>query len=77
MKKFFLGLDQKLKHLMVEKNCFMIKNYARIEVNTADNLVLNKQIKFLTLTLIIRCIFQECKKLYLQIYLDECFYEPV
>ena len=27
------------------------------------------------LTIIIRCIFQEGKKLYPQIYLDECLYE--
>ena len=36
---------------------------------------LNKQIKFPTLTIIIRCVFQEGKKLYPQIYLDECLYQ--
>ena len=38
----FLELDQKSKHLMVEKNCFMKKKYARIGVNTGDDLPLNK-----------------------------------
>ena len=75
MKKFFLELDQKLKHLMIEKNCFMKKNYVRIGVNTDDDLPLNKPLKFPTLTIIIRCVFQEGEKLYLQIYLDECLYE--
>ena len=44
-------------------------------VNTDDNLPLNKPLKFPTLTTIIRCILQNDKKLYPQIYLDECLYE--
>ena len=75
MKKFYLELDQKLKHFMMEKNCFMKKKYARIRINTDDDLPLNKPLKFLTLTIIIRCVFQEGEKLYPQIYLDECLYE--
>ena len=66
MKKFFLKLNQKLKRLMVEKKLFYEKNYARIVVNTDDNLPLNKQIKFPTLTIIIRCVFQKGKKMYPQ-----------
>ena len=53
----------------------MKKYYARIRVNTDNDLPLNKQLKFPTLTTIIRCVFQEGKKLYPQIYLDECLYE--
>ena len=49
---------------MVEKNYFMKKNYARIGVNADDDLPLNKQLKFPTLTIIIRCVFQEGKKLH-------------
>ena len=60
---------------MVEKNCFMKKNYARIGVNIDDDLPLNKPIKFPTLTIIIRCVFQEGETLYPRIYLDECLYE--
>ena len=51
------------------------KNYARIGVNTDDNVPLNKQLKFPTLTIVIRCVFQSDKKLCPQIYLDECLYE--
>ena len=47
----------------------------RIGVNTDDDLPLNKQLKFPTLTIIIRCVFQEGKNLYPQIYLDKCLYE--
>ena len=74
-KKFFLELDEKLKHLMLEKNCFMKKNYATIGVDTDGDLPLKKQLKFPTLTIIVRCVFQEGEILYLQIYLDECLYE--
>ena len=58
MKKFGLELDQKLKHLIVEKDCF-IKNHAKIGINTDDDLPLNEPLKFPTLTIIIRCVFQE------------------
>ena len=60
---------------MVEKNCFMKKNYARIGVNTDNDLPLNKPLKFQQTTIITRCVFQEGEKLYPQIYLDECLYK--
>ena len=56
---------------------FHEKNYARIGINTDGDLPLNKQLKFLTLTIIIRCVLQKDEKLCLQIYLDECLYELV
>ena len=40
-----------------------------------DDLPLNKPIKFPTLTIISRCVFQEGGKFYPQIYLDKCLYE--
>ena len=74
MKKFCLKLDQKLKHLMVEKKSIK-KNYATIGINTDGNSPLNKPLKFPKLTVIMRCILQESEKLYPQTYLYECFYE--
>ena len=53
------------------------KNYARTGVNTDNDTPLNKQLKFPSLTIIIRCIFQNGKKLCPQIYLDECLDESV
>ena len=75
MIKFFLELKKKLKRLMVEKSYFMKKNNARIGVNTDVDFPFNKSLKFPTFTIIIRCVFQEGEKLYLQIYLDECLYK--
>ena len=77
MMKFFLELYQKLKLLMVEKSYFMKKSHAKTGVNTDDDIPLNKQLKFPTLTIIIRCIFQNGKKLCPQIYLDDCLYESI
>ena len=51
------------------------KNYGRIAVNTDDVVPLNKTMRFPSLTIIIRCVSQNDKKLCPQIYLDECFYE--
>ena len=52
-------------------------NYARIGINTDNDLPLNKQSKFPKLTIIIRCVLQKSEKLYPQIYLDEWLYEIV
>ena len=57
------------------KELFMKKILVELEINTDDDLPLSKQLKFPALTIIIRCVFQEGKKLYPQIYLDECLYE--
>ena len=41
------------------KELFHKNNYAKIEINTDDNLPLNKPLKFLTVTIIIRCVLQK------------------
>ena len=51
------------------------QNYRRIGVNTNNKVPLNKQLKFPTLTIIIRCVFQNRKELNPLIYLDECLYQ--
>ena len=57
------------------KELFYEKNYSKIGINPDDDLPLNKPRKLPTLTIIIRCTFQEREKMYLQIYLHECLYE--
>ena len=69
------GIRSEIKTINGGKELFFLKNYSRIGINTDDDLPLNKPLKFPTLTIIIRCIFQEGEKLYPQIYLDECLYE--
>ena len=57
------------------KELFYEKNYSKIGINPDDDLPLNKPRKLPTLTIIIRCAFQEREKMYPQIYLHECLYE--
>ena len=73
--KVWSGIRSEIKTLNDGKELFYEKNYARIGINTNDDLPLNKQLKFPTLTTIIRCVLQEGEKLYPQIYFDECLYE--
>ena len=51
------------------------KDYMKIKFNSDDDLPLNKSLKFHSMTIIVRCVFREDKKLYPEIYLDECLYE--
>ena len=67
----FSGIKSEIEMLISGKELFYEENCAKIEVNTDDDLPLNKQLKFPTLTTIIRCFFQKGKNLYPQIYLDE------
>ena len=73
----FSGIILEIKTLNGGKELFYEKNYLRIGINTDDNLPLNKQLKFPTLTIIIRCVLQKGEKLYPQIYLDEYLYQIV
>ena len=50
----------------------MKKQYTKIGVNTDDNVPWNKILKFPSLTIIIRCVFENGKELSPQVYLDEC-----
>ena len=69
------GIRSEIKLLNGGKELLYKKKYARIGINTDDNLPLNKPLKFPRLTTIIRCVLRESEKLYPQIYLYECLYE--
>ena len=47
----------------------------KMKFNTDDNLPLNKILKLHNLTTIVRLVFQEHKKYYPQVFLDEFSYE--
>ena len=50
--EIFSGIKSEIETLNGGKELFYEKNYARIGVNTDDNLPLNKQLTFPTLTII-------------------------
>ena len=68
----FSVIRSEIETINSEKELFYEKHYARIGVNTDDDLPLSKRLKFPALTIIIRCILQNGKKLYPQIYLHFC-----
>ena len=47
----------------------------KIKFNSDDDLSLNKLVKFHLMTIIIRCVFSEDGKMYLQLFLDDTSYE--
>ena len=51
------------------------KDYMKIKFNSDDNIPLNKQLNFPTITVIIRNIFEKDDRYYPNIFLDKCLYE--
>ena len=51
------------------------KNYMKIKFESNDNLPTDNTINMHQVTVIIRLVFQINKKLYPQIYLDDCLYK--
>ena len=51
------------------------KDYMKIRSNSDDKLPLNEQLKFLSVTIVIRSAFEEDGKYYPQAFLDDCLYE--
>ena len=47
----------------------------KIKFSSDDDLPLNRMLKFRTLTIIIRNVFEKDGKYYPQIFLDDCLYE--
>ena len=73
----FTGIKWEIETINGGKKLFYEKNYARIGVNTDDDVPLNKPLKFPMLTIIIRCVFQKVEELDPLIYLDKRLYESV
>ena len=71
----FSGIKSEIETINGGEKMYYEKHYAKAGVNTDDNIPLNKKLKFPSLTIIIRCVFQNGKKLCPQVYLDECLYE--
>ena len=51
------------------------KDYMKIKLNTDDDIPSGKQLYFLSITVIIRCIFEKYGKWYPETYLDECLHD--
>ena len=53
----------------------MKKDYMKIKFHSADKLPLNKQLKLLSATIVIRSVSKDDGKYYPQAFLDDCLYE--
>ena len=73
----FTGIKWEIETINGGKKLFYEKKYARIGVNTDDDVPLNKPLKFPMLTIIIRCVVQKVEELDPLIYLDKRLYESV
>ena len=69
----FNGIMSKIKKVDDDRLEYT-KDYAKIIFNSDDNLPLNKQLKFHTMTVTIRCVFSEDNKLYPQVFLVGALY---
>ena len=69
------GIKNDFETISVGKKGEYVKGFMKIKFNTDDNLSLTKPLKLHLLTIIVRCIFEEDGKFYLQLYLDRCLYE--
>ena len=57
----FPGIKSEIETINSGEELLYEKNYEKIGVNTDDNIQLNKKLKFPSLTIIIRCVFQNGK----------------
>ena len=70
-KEVFSGIKSEIETINGGRKMCYEENHKRIGVNTDDDMPLNKQLHFPTLTIIIRYVFQKSKMLCPQIYLGE------
>ena len=68
------GIKNKIEE-MSNGECNYEKDYMKIKFNSDDNLPLNKPLKFHSMTITIRSVFEEDSKLYPQVFLDDTLYE--
>ena len=68
------GSKGKIKEIS-SGECDYEKDYIKIKFNSDDNLPLKKPLKFHSMTITIRSVFEEDGKLYPQVYLDGTLYE--
>ena len=69
------GIKNEIKTINGGKENDYKKNYMKMKFNWDDDLLLNKLLKFYSMIIIFRSIFEENSKLYPQLFLDDTLYE--
>ena len=70
------GIKKKIKAINGDESDYG-EDYMKIKFNSDDDLSLKKLLKLYLMTIIIRCVFSEDRKLYPQLFLDDTLYELV
>ena len=74
-KEVLSGIKSCIEKINNNKSGEYGKDYMKIKFNSDDKLLLNKQLKFLSVTIVIRSVFEEDGKYYPQAFLDDSLYE--
>ena len=69
------GIKDQIKKINNCKSEEYGKDYMKIKFSLDDDFPLNKQLKLLNLTTIVRTVFEENGKYFPQIFLDKCLFE--
>ena len=69
------GIKSGIEKLNNKKSGEYEKDYMKIKFDPDDKLPLNKQLKFLSVTIVIRSVFEDDSKNYPKTFLDDCLYE--
>ena len=73
--EIWADIKEKIKKINNGEDGKYDKNCRRTKFDCDDDLPLDKMLKFHTLTLIVRHVFEIDKKCYPQIFLENCLYE--
>ena len=73
--KLWNKIKNEIETINGDKKIEYAKDFIKIKFDSDDNLPLNKPLKFPTMIIIVRFLFEEDGKFYPQINLDECLYE--
>ena len=68
-------IRKEIKTINGSKKVEYEKDLKKIRFESNDDLPMNKPMKLLLLTIIIRCVFSEDDKFYPQLFLDDALYE--
>ena len=69
------GIKSSIEKINNNKSGEYEKDYMKIKFDSDDKLPLNKQLKFLSVTIVIRSVFEDDGKYYPQAFLEDCLYE--
>ena len=68
------GIKNKIENIN-DGECKYSKDFTKIKFDTDDDLLSNKPLNLHMLTIIVRSVFEDEGKFYLQVYLDGCLYK--